>query len=286
MSKKLSGISEALKLVLISTSGKVGVGILAVLGAIAILAPVIAPYNPWEYGEFKPYLPPSKEHLLGTNDVGVDIFSELLYGARVSLLIGILAGILSVSVGTLVGLIGGFYGGIVRTIAMRITDLFLIMPAIPLAILLAAVTKPSIINIVIVIMVVSWPAMARQIYAQTLSLREELYVEAAEALGVPNTRIMLKHILPNLYPLVIANMILMAGNAMLIEAGLSFLGLGDPTQKSWGMMLFYAQMSGAFSRKMWWWLVPPGILIGIAILGFTLLGQALEEALSPRLRQQ
>jgi len=283
MSKVLKSTLLFFKKLLLIPQGLIGFLILLVLGLIGLLAPAIAPYNPWRLGEDIPYQPPSEKHILGTNDVGVDIFSELLFGARVSLMIGVLAGFFSVVIGTFIGLLGGFYGGIVSRIVMRITDIFLILPAIPLAILLTAIFKPSIWNVITAIIIVSWPPAARQIYAQTLSLKEEPFVEAAKALGASSLQIMVKHILPNLYPLVIANIVLMSGSAMLMEAGLSFLGLGDPTQRSWGMMLYYAQMSGAYSRGMWWWLLPPGFLIGLTTLGFTLTAQALEEILSPRL---
>ncbi len=263
--------------------GRAGLIILSFFIGMAILAPVLAPYNPWEIVAM-PFQPPSEEHILGTNDMGQDLLSELLYGARVSLSIGIIAAFTATVIGVALGLLAGYYGGALDRIVTGIIDVFLLMPALPLMLVLSVFIGPGFFTIVFVIVLISWPPVARMMRAQALSLRERPYVEAARAVGASSTRILLHHILPNVGPLALALAILMVGEAMILEAALSFLGLGDPTKKSWGMMLYWAFQTGAFSYGAWWWIVPPGICIASAVFGFALLGYAVEEYANPRLR--
>jgi len=257
-----------------------GVAMLFLFVLCAVLAPWIAPHDPWKFGPA--FLRPSTTNLLGTNDVGQDIFSELLYGARNSLLVGFVAALLSVSLGATVGLIAGFRKGVLDDLLMGATDVFLVMPMLPLAILVSVYLGPSIWNLILVIGLLWWPSTARVIRSQVLSIRESGYVESARALGAGDLWIMRRHVLPNVLPLLMAKFVLTVAVAMLMDASLSFLGLGDPIAKSWGMMLRYAFLRGGFVGGLWWWYVPPGLAIGLCILSLTLISFSIEEKSDPR----
>ncbi len=268
----------------LGAAGWAGVLLLGVLASAAVLAPLVSPYNP-EETVADPFLAPSRAHLLGTNDIGQDILSELIYGARISLTIGFVAAALAIGIGTTVGIVAGFFGGWTDTVLMRTVDLVLVIPFLPLMILLAAYLGPSYWNIIIVIGVLVWARPARVVRSQVLLVKSFDYVEAARALGGRPVRVMVRHVLPAVLPLALAQFILAASNAILIEASLAFLGLGDPTAKSWGMVLYYAQVRNAFLSGAWvWWVLPPGLLITAATLGFAFTGFALEERLNPRMR--
>jgi peptide/nickel transport system permease protein len=265
--------------------GLVGLALLAALTLTAVLAPWISPYDPTTRVD-RPFLVPSPAHWLGTNDIGQDIASELIFGTRVSLLTGVLAAAVALSIGTLVGLLAGYCGGIVDAILMRLVDLVLVIPFLPLMILLAAYLGPSFWNLIVVIGILVWARPARVIRSQVLSLRSRCYVVASESMGGRLAHVLRMHILPGVMPLAIAQFVLAASSSILIEASLSFLGLGDPLQKSWGSILHYAQIRGAFLSGAWlWWILPPGLLITLSSLGFTLVGYALEEVYNPRLRK-
>ncbi len=264
--------------------GWIGLVLLVGLTATAVFAPALSPHSP-EETVADPFERPTPAHPLGTNDIGQDILSELIYGARISLTIGFLAAGIAVSIGTAVGIMSGFFGGWVDAALMRLVDLVLVIPFLPLMILLAAYLGPSYWNIIIVIGVLVWARPARVIRSQVLSVKSLDYVDAALALGSRAGRVMAHHILPAVLPLALAQFILAASNAILIEAALSFLGLGDPTAKSWGSVLYYAQVRNAFLSGAWvWWVIPPGLLITAATLGFAFTGFALEEVLNPRMR--
>lgn len=283
-------IPETLRLLLKHRSGMIGLLILGSILLIAIFADFVAPYNPYERVD-TPYLKPSAKHILGTNDVGQDIFSEVVYGARVSLLIGFAAGASVVAVGTILGLLSGFVGGWVDEIIMRVADVILIMPNLLLMIFLCVILRTrSFWVIVFAITINSWPGVARLIRSAVLTIKERAFVKAAMAAGGSTIYIMFKHILPNVAPLLFASMITRAGSAMLSEASLSFLGLGDPTIKSWGQILHFAQTAGGWwcndGKPAWWWIFPPGLLIAVTALGVFLVGQAIEEIVNPRLRKR
>ncbi|HEY63303.1 MAG TPA: ABC transporter permease [Caldilineae bacterium] len=279
------GIREVWRVLWHSRVGVIGIAILLLIGLMAVFADDLSPYSPTErVGQ--PFQPPSARHLLGTNDVGQDILSEIMHGARISLAVGILAALLAVLIGTLAGVVAGYYGRAVDAVIMRVVDLVLVIPFLPLMILLAAFLGPSFRNLIIVMAVLTWARPARVIRSQTLSLRGRDYIEAARAIGARDRRILARHVLPGVLPLSLAQLVLAASIAILVEASLSFLGLGDPTAKSWGTILYYAQVRGAFLSGAWvWWVIPPGLLITLTVLGFAFTGFALEEFLDPRLRR-
>jgi peptide/nickel transport system permease protein len=207
-----------------------------------------------------------------------------VYGSQVSLLVGLAATLIAIVIGTVVGVVGGFAGGWADAALSRLTEWFLVIPFIPLAVVLAAILGPSLRNIVLVIGVTSWPVTARLIRAQTLTIKQRLYVERSRALGASGRHVMSRHILPNVMPIVIANATLTVPIAILSETTLAFLGLGDPLRVSWGSMLNDAFEAGALGREAWWWYVPPGLAVIAVVLAFTLVGRALETILDPRLR--
>jgi peptide/nickel transport system ATP-binding protein/peptide/nickel transport system permease protein len=264
--------------------GLAGLMLLAIMFFMALGANWIAPYDPTKQTG-KPFEEPSAAHWLGTNDIGQDILSELIYGARVSLLIGILAAGIAMFIGTGIGLLAGYYRGAAGIVLMRFVDVVLVIPFVPLMVLLAAYLGQNIWNLVAVIGLLIWARPARVIRSQVLSLSEREYVQAARAIGARDGHILIRHILPGVVSLSLAQFVLATSSSILIEASLSFLGLGDPTQKSWGAVLFYAQARNAFLSGAWkWWVIPPGLMITASVLGFALLGFALEEALNPRLK--
>ncbi len=269
-----------------SKLGMAGLGILLVFVFMAIAAPILAPHHPGELWLGPPLHAPMEGFPLGTDELGRDILSLLIYGTHVSLVVGILGAFLSVIIGSLVGLIAGYYGGIIDTILMRITDLFLILPGLPLMIVLAALLGPSMWNIIFVIAIVSWPSVARVVRSQVLELKERPFIEASRVANASDFRIIFHHIAPNVAPVVFATAVLGIANAILSEAGLSFLGLGDPSHISWGMMLHYANEYGALVIGAWWYLLPPGICIILLVLAFVFIGYALDEIVNPRLRRR
>lgn len=266
-------------------AGVAGLAALTLCALVALTAPLTvgsdvagvsdAPGQPMEG--------PSGTFWLGTDRFGRDLFGLLVWGSRVSLLVGLLAAVLSVAIGTLVGVTAGHFKGWYATVLMRVTDWFLVMPTLVLAIALATVMSRSLGTVVLAIGVTSWPTTARLVRAQTLAVESRPYIERATALGGGHRHIMARHVLPNVMPLVLAQTTLMVSSSILSEATLAFLGLGDPTVVSWGGLLQEAREAGAVSSGDWWYLVPPGIAIAVVALAFTLCGRAVESVLNPRL---
>lgn len=264
--------------------GAVGVGLLLLVALPAILAPLIAPYNP-STQVVAPFSPPTWAHPLGGNDIGQNLLSELIYGSRVSLLIGVLAAVIATVVGTTVGLVAGFFRGLTDAALMRFVDVLLALPFLPLMIVLGVYVGPGLVTEIAVIGAVIWARTAREIRSQVLSLRERSFVVAARSMGASNGYLLTRHLAPAVAPLVIPQLVRAANVAILLEASLSFLGFGDPAAKSWGTMLYYANARSAFLMDAWlWWVVPPGLCIGAVVLGFALVGYALEERVRPRLQ--
>ena len=264
----------------------VGLVMLVVIITLAVFAPLLAPFDPKSSVDITSkdiYNPPSSVHWLGTDDAGRDILSSFLFGARVSLVVGFFAAFISVAIGGTIGLVAGFYGGRTENLLMRFTDTMLVIPDLPLIVVIVALTKPSLINIIIVIGIFGWTLTARIVRSQTLAVKSRKFVLRARAIGAGNVHIIMKHILPLVMPLLVVNAILVTSLAILNESTLSFLGLGDPTATSWGQMLNFAFVRGAMSAGAWWALVMPGVGIVWVVLGLTLFGQGLEQVLNPRL---
>jgi peptide/nickel transport system permease protein len=224
--------------------------------------------------------------LLGTDHMGSDIWSQLVYGTRIALAIGLSAAFIAVIIGTSVGLIAGYLGGIVDEVLMRIVDVLLAVPTMPILIILGALFGKSIMNVVILLALFSWMGIARIVRAQTLSLKERTFVEAAKASGAASGYIMLSHILPNTVPLIFANLVLRIPSAILTEASLSFLGLGDPRVPTWGRILQNSRQFGGFTKMAWWWLLPPGLALTLLSLAFVFIGNSVNEILNPRHRER
>ncbi|AEN12715.1 MULTISPECIES: ABC transporter permease [unclassified Streptomyces] len=226
---------------------------------------------------------PSAAFPLGTDQFGRSLLALLVWGTRVSLTVGLLAAFLSVAIGTLVGITAGHFKGWYGNVVMRITDWFLVMPTLVLAIALATVLSRSVWTTILAIGVTTWPTTARLVRAQTLSVEARPYIERSRALGGGHRHVMSRHVLPNVMPLVLAQTTLVISTAILTEATLAFLGLGDPTIVSWGGLLQDAREAGAVSSGNWWYLAPPGLAIAVVALAFTLCGRTVESVLNPKL---
>lgn len=264
----------------------VGLAMLVLIVLIAVLAPLIAPYDPKSSENVSisdVYNPPSFQHWFGTDDAGRDILSSFMYGARVSLIVGFFASFISVVLGGVIGLVAGFYGGRVENILMRFTDMMLVIPDLPLIVVIIALTKPGLFNIIFVIGIFGWTTTARIVRSQTLAVKSRKFVLRARSIGAGNRHIIIHHILPLVMPILVVNAILVVSSSVLNESALSFIGLGDPTAISWGQMLNFAFSRGAMSTGAWWALVVPGFGIVWVVLSLTLLGQGLEQVLNPRL---
>ena len=257
--------------------------VVLLLTLAALLAPVIAPYDPGAYDVRQILLPPSSAHWLGTDQIGRDVLSRMLYGARISMAVGFVSVGIAVVVGTLIGTLAAYYGGRVDELLMRFVDLMLNFPRLFLLLTLIALLRPSIWIIMAVIGLTGWMGLSRLVRSEILSLKEREFVVSAQALGARDRRIMFRHILPNaLVPLLVSATLGVAG-AILAESGLSFLGLGvQPPTPSWGNIL----IDGKANIEIAWWLsIFPGMAILVTVLAYNLLGEGLRDALDPRLRQ-
>lgn len=253
---------------------KLGVVLFLVFILMALFSEFLAPHNPWK--RFEPYASPTKNHLLGTNDMGNDILSELIYSSRVSLLVGFGASFIATGIGLILGLISGYFKGFVDEIIMGITDVFLMIPRIPFIIILAAFLRPSFWIIALVIGFLWWTSTARVVRSKTLQVREMNFILSSKCLGYSDAHIIFSDILPNIVHVVLPKFMLTIASAMISEASLSFLGLGDPSMKSWGMMINFAFTKGGFINEMWWWYIPPGICITLFVFSIVLLSFTLE----------
>ena len=266
--------------------GVIGGAMLLVVVLIALFAPWLAPYDPQERVDVESediLAPPDAQYLLGRDDAGKDVLSQLIYGARVSLIVGFTASFMSMFIGTAVGLIAGYYGGRVGNVLMRFVDFLMVIPDLPLMLVIIAVMGRGLLNIILVIGLLGWTYSARLVRSQVLSVKERQFVLRARSLGASGPRIILRHIFPQVLPLVIAQAVLDISVAILAESSLAFLGLGDPTLISWGMMLNFA-FERAISRQAWWFILPPGFAIVWVSLSLILIGNTLDEIVNPRLR--
>jgi len=277
--------------------GMVGLGILVVFLAMALLAPFLIDHALLDPNAqikdsagnlYMAYHPPTASYYnwFGTDQVGQSVLAQFIWSSRISLTVGLLAALMSTVMGAGIGIAAGFYGGWQGEVWMRLTDFFLVLPWLPLAMILATLLGPSYGTIILVVGLTSWPGTARVIRSDTLRVRELQFIERARAIGSSNGHIMRKHVLPNVMPLIFANLVLVVAIAILSETTLSFLGLGDPLNFSWGTMLRNAWINGAAGLPAWWYLLPPGIAIVLVVLAFTFIGTAYDEVLDPKLRKR
>ncbi|MFM7599106.1 MAG: ABC transporter permease [Actinomycetota bacterium] len=268
--------------------GMVGLIILIIFAVLALLAPLLvtpAEIDP-ALAPGSPLQPPGQAPPLGTDLFGRAVIDMLIVGSRVSLTVGVLATLGAVLIGATMGLFAGYYTGRpLGTILTALTDWFLVIPWLVLAIVLAAILGPNLLNVIVVIAVTSWALTARLVRAQTLVVREQPFVERARALGAGDAAIITRQILPSVAPVIVAQGVLTVAVAILSETTLALLGLGDPNSLSWGRMIQEAFNAGAMSNGYWWWILPPGICVILVTMAFTLVGYALEEILDPRLRK-
>ena len=266
--------------------GLIGLGILVVVILLSILAPLLAPASLLDVTKVDglPNQAPTWQYPLGTDPAGRSVLVLLLWGSRISLLVGFSATIVSMVIGTLVGMAAGHFRGAGQAVILRVIDFFLVVPSLVLAIVLSTVLSRGAITIIIAIGLTSWAGTARLVRSQTLTIESRPYIERSWALGAGNAHILGKHVLPAVLPLVLAHTTLTVGSAIIAESTLSFLGLGDPTTVSWGTMLKSALDTGAATAGFWWYVLPPGIAIVLVVLCFTLVGRAFEAVINPTLR--
>jgi peptide/nickel transport system permease protein len=270
-----------------SKMGMVGLALLIFFLGMAIFAVFADPSGADPSKTSGPVLsPPSREYPLGTDNFGLSVLTLVVQGSKISLLVGLTASVISMTIGATVGIVAGYRGGAIDTFLMRVTDFGLVIPWLVLAIVLASVIGQSLGAIILVIGVTSWPATARLVRSQVLSIRERPYIERARALGASNRHMIVRHVLPNSMPVIFANTILTIAIAILSEAALTFLGLGDPTNPSWGSMLDAATEAGATTLGAWWWIGAPGVCITLVVLAFTMCGFAMDEIINPKLRDR
>lgn len=282
----LQGVWEFIKKLWKHPKGRIGLIMVLFLAFVAIFAPLIAPYDPYDVTQRAAKgLSPSWQHLLGTTiTTGQDIFSMLIYGTRVSLLVGLVTGIAIAFLGAILGIIAGYVGGFADNAIMRVVDVMLVIPTLPLTIVITNLFGKSYFIIVLIFVIFGWTGLARVIRSLVLVLKNSNYVKASELAGGSRWHIMTKHILPGVSHLLIMNTALTCAGIMVAEAGLSFLGLGDPTAISWGKMLADAQSGGALLFGHWWWIIAPGIGIFLAVFSFMRIGLVMEEILNPRMK--
>ena len=271
-----------------SRMGMVGLVLLLAFVLMALTAPLYI--SPEDLGVAnapgEPLQPPSLEFPLGTDDFGRSVLDLVVYGSRISLLVGFAATVVTMTLGAAVGISGGYFGGKTDSVMNALTNWFLVIPWIPLAIVLASVLGRSLFNTILVIGVTSWAGTARLVRADTLSVKERPYVERARALGSGSWHLVTRHILPNVMPVIFANTVLTVALSILAETTLALLGLGDPLSISWGSIIFDAFDQGALSAGLWWWIIPPGVCICLVTLAFTMCGYALDEVLNPKIRER
>jgi peptide/nickel transport system permease protein len=287
----LRRLRPAVRLLRRSRRGTIGLGILLFFGSVSVLAPLLASQDPSAASALSDEIlaSPTWSHPLGTDENGKDVLSELLYGGRVSMAVGITAAVIATTIGTLLGVAAGFLGGLVDRVVTVLDDWFLVIPFLPIAILSITLLGGRADSIplgqagilALVIGCIGWAGTTRIVRSEVLSLRERLYVDRSRALGASAAQTMRRHILPNVMPLILANAVLFVSASILAETTLSFLGLGDPVRPSWGQMLNNSYTNDAISTGAWWYFVAPGLCVTVVVMGFALLGYALESLVDP-----
>ena len=268
-----------------SIQGKLSLGILIVVLLMAVFATQLSPY-PYNFTSGDALIPPGSEHIMGTDDLGIDLWAQICYGARVSLIVGFGTALLAAVGGGMIGIFSGYVGGIPDKIIMRMIDILIVIPDFPLMVLLAALLGPSLLNVVIVLALFAWVTPARIVRSQVLMLKEQTYIKAAESYGAGTWYLIRRHFLPTVFPILAVNIIRLTGRAIISEAGLSFLGLGDPTSKSWGLIIHYAtSFKGIYYTNFWkWWLVYPWLILTMVVMALAFLSREMERVLDPRIK--
>ena len=288
--------SDFLQRVLGRSDGLVGIAILGVFTVLAIApSAFVGPLQSVVTATGKALDSPSTMHLLGTDELGRDMLNLTVHCARISMTIGLMATLITIVIGALVGILSGYVGGVLDSALMRLSDFFLVLPTIVLALILAPIIldiigpeaeffgiRATLIVIVVVIGITSWATTARVIRSQVLSIKERMFVDRARVIGSSSLRIMRRHILPNVVNLIVAQSVLTFATAVFTETTLAFIGLGDPTAPSWGQLLNTAQSSGAPGLGAWWYIAPPAVSVVLVVLSFTLVGNALDDVLNPK----
>ena len=269
--------------------GQFGIAVLIIFLLVGAFGPMLAPYDPGERirgedGSLKSLEKPSLDHPFGTTVLGRDVFSQVVVSTRVSLIVGLLASFMSVVIGTNMGLVSGYMGGWVDDVLMRLTDITYGLPFLPFIIVLVVILGPDLYNIIFAIALLQWRQSARVIRSQVLSHKERSYVESARTIGASDLRIMYRHILPNVLPLVFLYAAFAIAFAIIFEASISFLGYGDPLLYSWGKMIFTAYSNDVI-RQAWWWVIPPGVSIMLTVMAVFFLGRSLEQITNPELEE-
>jgi len=267
-----------------------GMIIILLFIVIAIFGDSLAPFDVDEMhrdeaGEIKKAQPPSKEHWFGTTNYGRDVYSQVIQGTRTAIIVGGLAAILVTLVGSTIGIVSGYFGGWIDSLLMRIVDVFYAIPFVPFVIVLVALLKPSLWNVILAVSLLSWRTVARIVRSQVLSVAQRPFIKAAKVAGAGHGRIMALYILPNVVPIALLEMAFMVNYAITAEASIAFLGFGDPDVTSWGQIIHYAFING-YSREAWWWIAPPGIAIILLLVSIFFVARALEEVVNPRLRKR
>ncbi|MSO75790.1 MAG: ABC transporter permease [Alphaproteobacteria bacterium] len=270
-------------------TGAIGLTLILLFAVIAVIGPAVAPFGPFEatqneLGRVARLLPPSGSNLLGTTTQGIDVFSQLLWGTRVALIVGVISAIGSVILGTLIGLVSGYFGGWVDEVLMRVTDVAFGIPFLPFALVVISIAGPSLPLVILLVTLFLWRTTSRVIRAQVLTLKTRPFIWAARAAGASEFGILFIHIAPNVLPLSFLYMAIGVQGGVMLEAALSFLGFGDPNVISWGGMLNHAFRAGAM-RTAWWWVVPPGLALSLFVISVFMVTRAYEELLNPRLRE-
>lgn len=283
---RLEGLRRFARAFAAEPTAMAGLLILVAVAVLALAAPLFI--HPSDLSVVnapgQPIAPPSARFPLGTDYAGRSILTLLIWGTRPSLAIGVIATVLTMILGSVIGLLAGHYGGLTSRVLMAVTDWFIALPALPLAIALAAVLGQGDVSITIAIAVTSWPGTARLIRAQTLAVEARPFIERARALGARDSQLMARQVLPSVAPFILVSSTLTVASAILSETTLTFLGLGNPVEVSWGSMINQALFQGAVTRGAWWYILPPGLAILIVVLGFTLVGRAVESILNPRMQ--
>jgi peptide/nickel transport system permease protein len=286
---RIGWLTGPLRLMLRDRFALVGLAVFGLFLFVALLAPLLITHPPFEAsllpsGRLRRLDPPSADHWFGTTAFGNDVFSQFLMGFRVAFMVGVVGALAVGVISTIVGVVAGYFGGLIDDVLMRLTDVALSIPTLPFAIVAVALLGPSVSNIILVITLLFWRNGARIIRSAVLTERERVYVKWARAAGASHAHVILRHILPNVFRVVFLWVTMSVAFAILTEASLSFIGLGDPSVISWGQMLNTAFASGNL-RSAWWWVAPPSVALVMLISALYLIGRAFEEQANPRLRR-